>query len=97
VTTKALGSAAGLGVRVRVAAAGKVTITAAVPAARLRRKGKPVVIARGSATARRAGSVMVRLRPTVAARKHLKRLKGARMTLRISHGTGITIKRATLR
>jgi hypothetical protein len=97
VTIKALGSAAGLGVKVRVAAAGKVTITATVPAARLGRKGKPVVIARGSATARGAGTVTVRLRPTTAARKRLKRLKGARVTLRISHGARTTTKSVTLR
>jgi hypothetical protein len=97
VTIKALRSTAGLGVKVRVDAAGKVTITATVPAARLGRKGKPVVIASGSTTARGAGTVTVKLRLNAAARKRVKRLKGAPMTLRISHGGRTTSKRATLR
>jgi hypothetical protein len=68
-----------------------------VPAKILSRKGRPVVVATGSATARRAGTVTVRLRLTAAARKLRKRLKGAQMTLRVSHGGLSTTKRVTLR
>jgi hypothetical protein len=68
-----------------------------VPAKILRRRGKPVVIATGSTTARRAGTVTVRLRLTATARKKLKRLKGARMTLRVSQGGLTTVKRVRLR
>ena len=63
----------------------------------LGRKGKPLVIATGSATAARAGTVTVRLRLTAAARKKRSRLKGARMTLRVSQGRLSTTKRVTLR
>ena len=75
-TTKALGSARGLAVKVKVTGAGKVTLAATVPAPRMGRKGKPVVIATGSARAARAGTVRVRLRLTSAARRRLERLRG---------------------
>jgi hypothetical protein len=97
VTTKALGAARGLAVKVKVASAGKVKLVATVPAARMGRKGKPVVIATGSKTAARAGTVTIRLRLTAAARKRLKRLKGARMTLRTTQGRRSTSRKLTLR
>ena len=97
VTTKALGAARGLAVKVRVAAAGRVTLVATVPAARMGRKGKPVVIASGSKTAARAGTVKVPLKLTAAARKRLKRLKGAKMTLRVSQGGRSTSRKLTIR
>lgn len=49
-----------------------------------RQRGRPVVAATGSATAKRAGKVTVRLRLTSAARNKRTRLIGARMTLRVS-------------
>jgi hypothetical protein len=97
VTTKALAGAKGVPIKVKVARAGKVKISGTVPAKILNRKGKPIVVATGSATAKRAGTVTVRLRLTAAARKHRKRLKGARMTLRVSQGGLTTTKRVTLR
>jgi hypothetical protein len=96
-TTKALSGARGIPIKVKVARAGKVKLSGTVPAKVLRRKGKPVVIATGSATALRAGTMTVRLRLTAVARKKVKRLKGARMTLRVSQGGLSTIKRVTLR
>jgi hypothetical protein len=95
VTTKALRK--GLVLKVRVATAGKVRITATVPAARMGRKGKPVVIAAGSANATGAGTVKVRLRLSAAARKRLGRLKGARVTLRTTQAGRSTTKKVTLR
>ena len=68
-----------------------------MPAKVLGRKGRPVVVANGSATAKRAGTVTVRLRLTAAARKKRKRLKGARMTLRVTQGGLSSTKRVTLR
>jgi hypothetical protein len=96
-TTKALGAKGGLTVKVKVARAGKVTLSATVPAARMARKGKPVVIATGSAIAARAGIVKVKLRLTAPARKRLKRLKGARMTLRTTQGGRSTTRSVILR
>jgi hypothetical protein len=97
ITAKALSGARGIAIKVKVARAGKVKLSGTVPARILRRRGKPVVIATGSTTARRAGTVTVRLRLTATARKKLKRLKGARMTLRVSQGGLSTIKRVRLR
>ncbi len=97
VTAKALAGAKGVPIKVKVAGAGKVKLSGTVPARVLRRKGKPVVVATGSATATRAGTVTVRLRLTAAARKKPKRLKGARMTLRVSQGGRSATKRVTLR
>ena len=97
VTTKALAGRRGVPIKVKVARAGKVKISGTVPARILRRKGKPVVVATGSATAKRAGTVTVRVRLTAIARKKPKRLKGARMTLRVRHGGLTATKRVTLR
>jgi hypothetical protein len=97
VTTKALARAKGVPIQVEVTRAGKIELSATVPAKVLGRKGKPVVVGTGSVTARRAGTVTVRLRLTAAARKKANRLKGARMTLRVLHGGVSTVKRVTLR
>jgi len=97
VTTTALAGTKGVPIKVKVARAGKVKISGTVPAKVLGRKGKPVVVATGSATAKRAGTVTVRVRLTAAARKKPKRLKGARLTLRVSHGGLTATKRVTLR
>jgi hypothetical protein len=96
VTTKALAGAKGVPIRVKVARAGKVKITGSVPA-KVLKSSRSVVVATGSATAKRAGTVTVRLRLTTTARKKRNRLKGARMTLRVSHGGLNTIKRVRIR
>ena len=97
VTTRALASAKGVPILVKVTRAGKIKISGTVPARTLSRRGGPVVVAIGSKTAERAGTVTVRLRLTAAARRKRNRLKGARMTLRVSHGGLSTTKRLTLR
>jgi hypothetical protein len=93
----ALARAKGVAIKVKVAAAGKVKLSGTVLAKVLRRKGKRVVVATGSATAERAGTITVRLRLNKTGRKQRKRLKGARMTLRVTQGTLSTTKRVTLR
>jgi hypothetical protein len=55
------------------------------------------VVAKGSTTAKRAGTVTVRLRLTPAARRKRARLRGARMTLRVTQGRLSTTKRIRLR
>jgi hypothetical protein len=97
VTATALAGAKGVPIKVKVARAGKVKVSGTVAAKILGRKGKPIVVATGSATAKRAGTVTVRLRLTAAARKQRKRLKGARMTLRATQGPLSVTKRVTLR
>ncbi|WP_324338957.1 hypothetical protein [Baekduia sp.] len=95
VTASAL--ARGIVVTVKVGAPGTVRVTATVPARRLGRRGKPIVVATGSARATRAGTVKLRLRLNATARKRAARLKGARLTLRIVHGTRTTTRTITLR
>ena len=95
VTTKTLGT--GLRVKVTVSGAGKVTLTATVPAKAMGRKGKPVAIGTGSATAKGAGTVTVKLKLTSAARKRLKKLKGATLTLRFVQNGRTTTKTVKLR
>ena len=97
VTAKALARPKGVPVVVKVAGAGRVRISGTVPARALARRGRPVVVATGSATARRAGTVTVRVRLTAAGRKQRRRLKGTRMTLRVTHGGLSTSKGVTLR
>jgi hypothetical protein len=96
VTVKALARAAGVPIKVRVARAGKVKVSGTVPA-KVLRSSRSVVVATGSATAKRAGTVTVKVRLTSAARKKRTRLKGARMTLRVTQGRLSTTKRFTLR
>jgi hypothetical protein len=96
-TAQALAGRKGVGIRVRVDRAGRVKISATVAAAVMARRGKPIVVATGRALAKRAGTVTVRLRLTAAARKKPRRLKGARMTLRVSHGGLTTTKRVRVR
>lgn len=96
VTVKALARAKGVPIKVKVARAGKVKVSGSVPA-KVLRSSRSIVVATGSATAKRAGTVTVRLRLTTAARKKRSRLKGARMTLRVTQGGLSTTKRFTLR
>ncbi len=93
---KALARAKGVLIKVRVTRAGKVKFSGSVPA-KVGRSSRSIVVATGSTTARRAGTVTVRLRLTTAARKKRSRLKGARMTLRVAQGRLSTTKRFTLR
>jgi hypothetical protein len=69
VTSKALAASRGMPVKVKVSDAGKVSITGTVPARRLGRRGKPIVVATGKRVARAAGTVTIRLRLTPVGRK----------------------------
>jgi hypothetical protein len=66
-------------------------------AAKVLQSSRSIVVATGSATAKRAGTVTVRLRLKATARKKRSRLKGARMTLRVTQGGLRTTKRFKLR
>jgi hypothetical protein len=89
--------ARGLRVVVTVSDAGKVTLTATVRAKAMGRKGKPVTIGRGSATAQGAGRVTVKLRLTAAAKKRLKKLRGSKMTLKLTQNGRTSTKSVRLR
>jgi hypothetical protein len=89
--------ARGLKVTVTVGTAGRVRITATVPARRLGRRGKPIVVATGTARATRAGKLAIRLRLNASGRRREKRLKGARLTLRVVQGTRTSTRTITLR
>lgn len=97
VTLKALAGKAGLPVTVAATKAGVVSVVATVPAKLLGRKGKPIVVAKGSARAKRAGKLTVKLRLTDAGRAKRKRLKGAQLTLRVTQGKLSSTKRVTVR
>jgi hypothetical protein len=97
VTVKALAASRGVSVKVKVSGPGKVSITGTVPARRLGRRGKPVVVATGKGVARAAGTMTIRLRLTAVGRKHTRRLKGARLTLRIVQGSRSATKVVRLR
>jgi hypothetical protein len=97
VTVKALASKRGVPVKVKVSGPGKVSVAGTVPARRLGRRGKPVVVATGKRSAKAAGTVTIRLRLTTVGRKRKGRLKGARLTLRIVQGSRSTTKVVRLR
>jgi hypothetical protein len=97
VTVKALRGSKGVPVKVDVGGPGKVSITGTVPARRIGRRGKPVVVASGTRSAPAAGTVTVRLRLTAIGRKRAGRLKGARLTLRIKQGSRSATKVVKLR
>jgi hypothetical protein len=96
VKLSALARAKGLPIKVKVTRAGKVKISGSVPA-KVLRSSRSIIVAAGSATAKRAGTVTVRLRLTKAARKQRSRLKGARMTMRVTQGKLTTTKHVRLR
>jgi hypothetical protein len=97
VTTKALAASGGIKVKVRVGGAGRVSVSGTVPAKRLGRRGKAIIVVTGATIAKAPGTVTVRLRLTAVGRKRAARLKGARLTLRIAQGAGRTTKVITLR
>jgi hypothetical protein len=97
VTVKALAASRGVPVKVTVGGPGKVSITGTVPARRVGRRGKPVVVATGKGSAQAAGTVTIRLRLTTVGRKRARRLKGARLTLRIVQGSRSATKVVRLR
>jgi hypothetical protein len=94
---KALSGKRGVAVKVKVGGPGKVTIKGTVPAKRIGRRGKPVVVVTGSRTARAAGTVTIRLKLNAVGRKRVRRLKGAKLTLRIKQGTRTATKVVKLR
>ena len=96
-TAKALAGSRGVTVKVKVSGAGKVAIKGTVPARRLGRRGKPVIVLTGKRVARAAGTLTIRLRLTAVGRKRVRRLKGARLTLRIVQGTRSQTKVVRLR
>lgn len=93
-----LSSPAGTSLTVSVPATGKVLCTATVPAARLGKKGKPVVVAACAAVnATKAGAVTLKLKFNAAGRKAKKKLKGAKLTIGITQGTKTITKVVTIK
>ena len=61
---------------------------ATIPASVARRLGIPATIARGSVTAKRAGkAVTLKLTLTKKARRKLKKLRGVKVTVRVTQGS----------
>lgn len=86
----------GVRVTVEVPAAGPVTVTLSVPAARVR-GATAVVIARGRTVAKARGRVTVRLTVTKVARAKLRRLRGASATVKVTAGGQSATARVRLR
>jgi hypothetical protein len=97
ITAKALRRSRGVKVKVAVSGPGRVSIKGTVPARRLGRKGKPVVVVTGKGLAAAAGTVTIRLRLNAVGRKRVRKLKGARLTLRIAQGSRTAKKTVRLR
>ena len=91
-----LGSS-GTTIQVAVGKAGKVTVTVTVPARSVGRKGAPVVIAAGTATAKSAGQLAVKLKPTKLGKKLKSKLRRKRVKIVIKSGGKATTKTITLR
>ena len=111
--TAALFGKGRLAIAVDAPGAGKVTVTATLAAkaarklrlaraarsrlARASAAGTGTVVARGSATVSAAGKVTVRLKPTKAARRAAKRLRGATIALNATQGAAAGSVKVKLR
>jgi hypothetical protein len=94
----ALAGPAGLRLPVTAPAAGRVSGVGTVPARRIGLRGtRAVRVITGSALARQAGPVTLRLKLTPAGRAAVRRLKGARVTLRVTFGRAVVSRVVTLR
>lgn len=91
----ARGLRGGVTVSITVSQPGPVDVQVLVPASKLR-AGKTTVVARGKATAKKAGTVRVTLRATRKARAKLRRLKGVTASVKVVAGTTTTTKRVKL-
>jgi hypothetical protein len=78
----------GLSLKVVPIAAGRVSGVATIPASVARRLKIPATIARGSVTAKRAGkAVTLKLTLTKKARRKLKKLRGVKVTVKVTQGS----------
>jgi hypothetical protein len=102
--------AKGVAVSVPVPAAGKVTVSGTVDAKLARRLGltgsakaalaalaKRVTVATGASTAKAAGTVQVKLKLTAKARRKVKKLRGATLTLTATQGAASGTAKVRLR
>lgn len=96
-TAKAVASRAGVPVDVGVPRAGVVSVRVTVPAKRLRKRGSPVLLAAGKGTAKAAGALRVRVRGTARARRSLRRLRGATVTVKVTQSGTSSSRKVTLR
>jgi hypothetical protein len=98
VTARAVTGKTGIAVTVVTPAAGAVTVTVTIAPKLVGRTGTArIVIAKGTATARVAGKVVVRVRPTAIGRKLTAKLRGKRVTLIARVGTRTTSRLVRLR
>ena len=78
----------GLTVRVLPVAAGRISGVVTIPAAVARRLGIPSTIGRGSVVPKSAGtSATLTLKLTAKARRRLKKLRGVKVTVRVTQGS----------
>ncbi len=78
----------GLSLKVIAAAAGRINGIATIPASVAKRLKIPATIAAGHFTAKRAGqAITLKLTLTKKARRKLKKLRGVKVTVRVTQGT----------
>ena len=97
-SAKASALKTGLTLRATVAAAGRISLSLSVSSKTLGLKGKAkqIVIASASATAKSAGTLKIELTAKKSYKKRLSRLKGKKLTLKISFAGTTTTKTLTL-
>ena len=87
-TQKAAALGNGLSLTVVPAAAGRISAVGTIPASVARRLGIPATVARGSVTAKTAGkAVKLKLKLTKKALRKLKKLRGVKLTVRVTQGS----------
>jgi hypothetical protein len=74
-----------------------VTITVTVAAGAVGRTGRPIVIATGSAKAKKKGAVQVRLKPTKLGKALKAKLRGKTVKVVVRSGGRTTTKTVTLK
>lgn len=88
----------GLSFRVTARRAGRITVKLTVAPKVLRRKGsKAITIATGSATAKKAGAITVKLKRTSAAKGKAERLRKAKATITVTQAGKSAKKTVTLK
>jgi len=92
---KLIGS--GATIQVAVGKAGKISVIVTVPASAVGRRGVPVVVATGTASASAAGQLTVALKATKAGKRYKKKLQGKRATFAVKAGGKTTKKTVKLR
>ncbi|WP_211241703.1 hypothetical protein [Patulibacter minatonensis] len=96
VTAKALSK--GVTLTVTAPATGRVSLTGKVPGKKAgKKKNTPTTVATGSATAKKAGAVKVKLRLVASQRKRASKLRGATLSVKVTQGKATSTVKVKLK